>query len=347
MNPRNSVVLAIVAVIVLIAGWEFGPATQPSVATSSSAGTLVFPNLAPKLQEAARVTITHQGKTMVIARQPDGSWGLADRDGFRVQQDKLRGVLTGLTELRMAEPRTADPSLYSRLGVGDASGKTATSNLLRVLDKSGKPIAELIVGHRRVHTSGGTPDSVYIRRPGKAQSWLAEGNLSVDSDPDLWFDRDIANVTQDKVASVTVTRPDAAGADSTLEFTLVDGKPALTTPADRPKLDTYKLSDIFDSLDQLTLTDVQPVAKQPGAPIGTARIVTKDGMTITVTVYKANKDIWIRLAATGDGPAKATAEAVNKRTAGWTFQIGSWKEAALVPTIDDLKAAAPDKKASP
>lgn len=347
MKPRNSVILAIVAVIVLVAGWVFGPATQPSAATSTSAGTLVFPNLAPQLQAAARVTITHQGKTLVIARQPDDSWGLADRDGFRVQQDKLRGLLTGLTELRMTEPRTADPKLYSRLGVGDASGATATSSLVRVLDKSGKPIAELIVGHSRHYTSGGTPPSVYIRRPGEAQSWLAEGSLSVDAAPDLWFDRDIANVPKDQVASVTVTRHDPIMGDAVLDFALVDGKPALTSPVDHPELDAYRVGDVFDSLDQLTLTDVQPVAKQPGEPIGTAKITTKDGMTVDVTVYKANKDIWIRLAATGEGKAKTAADALNKRAAGWTFQIGAWKETAFVPTIDAIKATEPAKKPAP
>ena len=27
-----------------------------------------------------------------------------------------------------------------------------------------------------------------------------------------------------------------------------------------------------------------------------------------------------------------------RRLAGWTYQIGSWKEKSLVPTMDDLKA---------
>src|SRR6185437_11562583 len=149
-------------------------------------------------------------------------------------------------------------------------------------------------------------------------------------------------VPKDKVASVHVTR-----GDQVLDFALVDGKPALTAPAEHPKLDDYKLSDIFDSLDQLTLTDVEPVAKQPGEKIGTAHIVTKDGMAVDVTVFKAGKDIWVQLAASGDGAAKAAAEALEKRVAGWSFQIGAWKEAAFVPAMDDIKAAEPDKKPAP
>ncbi|ODU59837.1 MAG: hypothetical protein ABS99_03310 [Acetobacteraceae bacterium SCN 69-10] len=342
MKPRTSVILAVIAAIVLFAGWRFGPATMPGSETSASAGTLVFPNLAPKLQTAAKVEITHQNKTLVIARQTDGSWGLADHGGFRVQPDRLRELLTGLTELRITEPRTADPAEYARLGVEDPKGPTGTANLLRVLDGAGKPLAALIIGHRRVRTAGNVPETIYIRRPGEAQSWLAEGRVPVDADPQLWFDRDIANIPADKVASVTVTRGDAV-----LEFDREGGKPALKSPADHPKLDNFKMSDVFGSLDSLTLTDVKPAADKVGEQIGTTHIVGKDGLVVDVTVFKAGKDIWIQLAASGDGAAKAEAAALQKRLAGWTFQVGAWKEQAFVPTLDELKASEPARKPAP
>ena len=42
----------------------------------------MFPDLAPKLQDAARIEITHQGKTTAIAKHGD-TWGLVDRGGYR------------------------------------------------------------------------------------------------------------------------------------------------------------------------------------------------------------------------------------------------------------------------
>ena len=68
----------------------------------------MFPDLAPQLQDAARIEITHQDKTTAIARHGD-AWGLVDRGGYPVQASKLRGMLTALTELRLVEPRTTDP----------------------------------------------------------------------------------------------------------------------------------------------------------------------------------------------------------------------------------------------
>ena len=108
----------------------------------------MFADLAPKLEQAARIEIVHAGKTMAIVKHGD-VWGLEERAGYVVQPTKLRGMLTALTELRLVEPRTTDPAEFKRLGLEDPSGTSAKSNLLRVVDASGKPIVSLIVGHRR------------------------------------------------------------------------------------------------------------------------------------------------------------------------------------------------------
>ncbi len=78
------------------------------VNSSRTTARLMFPDLAPQLQNAARVEISHQDKTTTIAKHGD-TWGSADRGGYVVQPSKLRGMLTALTELRLVEPRTTDP----------------------------------------------------------------------------------------------------------------------------------------------------------------------------------------------------------------------------------------------
>jgi hypothetical protein len=260
-----------------------------------------------------------------------------------VQQDKLRELLTGLTELRITEPRTADPALLEQLGVGDPTSATSTAALVKVLDAKGNVLAQLIVGHRRVRTQGDVPESIYVRHPGDNQSWLAEGRLPVDADPQLWFDRDIANIDNARVASVEVHR-----GDTVLQFARDGGKMVLKSPAEHPKLDDYKVEDVFRALETLTLTDVRPAAQEPGTQIGTASLTLTDGSVVNVTVYGAPKadaktpgeqDIWTQYAVTGttDDARKLAA-----RVKGWAYQVGSWKEAAFVPTLDDLKA---DEKA--
>ena len=86
------------------------------------------------------------------------------------------------------------------------------------------------------------PDEIYVRRPDEKQSWLAEGSLQADADPTSWLDRDIMNISHDRIASVAV-------GDQALIFGRVDGKFALTQPADHPKLEDYKVDDVARALE--------------------------------------------------------------------------------------------------
>ena len=196
--------LVALGVVAVAGGWYFGTQETPSERTTVAGGALMFPDLAPRLRDAAKVEITHQGKQTVIEKRPDGGWGVASMHDYPVQEAKLRGLLTGLTELRLAEPRTSDPAQFSRLGVDDPNGAASTADLLRVVDNAGKPILAVIVGHRRVRSQANVPEEVYVRRPEENQSWLAEGSLQVDADASLWLDRHVLNISHDRIASVAV-----------------------------------------------------------------------------------------------------------------------------------------------
>ena len=333
MQQRRSLILAVWAVIAVGAAWQFGGGGTQAPSAEASAGGLVFPGLAARLGQVVRIEVQGKGAVLGIV-QADGKWGLADRGGFPVQQDKLRELLTGLTELRLAEARTSDPAQYGRLGV-EAPSPSGTSNLLRLLDGAGTPVVELIVGHRRVRTQGNVPETIFIRRPGEAQSWMAEGRLPVDSDPQLWFERDIANIAGAKVIAATVERGDVV-----LSFARHGETFELTAPAEHPKTDGYRVEEVSRALETLTLTDVRPVAEQPGVAIGTARHTLGDGTVITTRVFRADKEIWLQIAAAGE---TETARDLRARTARWAYQVGAWKEKSFAPTLDDLKAAAPDK----
>jgi hypothetical protein len=340
IKARTLIILVVLAVIAIGGGWYFGTAQQPTERNSYNTGKLMFPDLAPKLANAVRIEIVHQGKTTAIVKHGD-VWGLEDRGGYAVQPAKLRGMLTALTELRLVEPRTKDPNEFSRLGLEDPTGKAAESNLLRVLDASGRPIVSLLVGHRRVRTQGNVPEQVFVRLPDDNQTWLAEGSLQVDADPQQWLDRDIMNIDHGRIAAVAVT----VGND-TLDFVRDGQKLALKMPADHPPLDDYKLDDVDRALELLTFEDVQSDKGVVGDKIGQSVFTTDDGLAVTATVFKGDKDIWARFAVSGSDKTKDEANRLNARLAGSTYQLGSWKQKALVPTLDDLKAPPPAKPAA-
>jgi hypothetical protein len=346
MRPRTTLILLVLGVLTLGLGWQFGVRDVPHEQNTMAQGTLVFPDLVAGLQKAARVEILHQGKTLAITLA-GGKWGLPDHAGYPVQPEKLRQLLTGLTELREMEQRTSDPADFAKLGVEDPKGASADSTLLRVLDGSGKPIAELIVGHSLESTQSSASPEVYIRRPGDNQSWLAEGNLQLDTDPMAWLVSDIVNIDETKLADVTVTRVDQPGGPQTLQFARVGDKLVLKSPADHPKLDDDKLADVGRALESLSLNDVKPAARQSGTKLGTAVFTTTDGLVVEATVFKAGKDLWAQFAVSGSGAAQKQAAALQAKVKGWSYQIGDWKQAALVPDMDDIKAPPPPPAAAP
>ncbi len=340
MNPIRLLALVLAAVLALAGGWYFGTATEPPQRAAIDTGKLMFPDLTGKLKDARRIEITSKGKVTVIELK-DGVWGLADRGGYRVQDTKLRGMLTTLTELRLIEPRTTDPAQFTRLGVEDPSSeKEGTANLLRVLEGDGKPILAVIVGHRRMRTQGHVPEQVYVRVPGDNQTWLADGGLQADADPQVWLDRDVINIPHGLITKVVATKN-----GETIELARDGDKLKVTKPAEYPKLEDYKIDDVGRALENLTFQDVKPANEPIGDKAGEAVFTTSSGLDIAVTVYHLDKDSWTRFAVSASDAGKAEAERLNARLSGWAFETGTWKDKSLIPSIDDLKAPPPAEPA--
>lgn len=347
MNTRSTAILAGVAVVVLALGLYFGVANREPQ-TEAPAGQLAFPDLTAKLPNAAAIDVAQQGKTLHIARKGD-AWTLPDKSGYPAKATHVHELLTGLAELKLAEPRTSNPDEYSRLGVQDlpkqppkekqAADAEPGPTLVRVLDASSKPIAQLLLGHTRIG-SAGSGDGVYVRRPGEAQAWLAQGHVTAETDPMDWIDKSITNIAADKIDAVTVTR-----GGQTLSFARKGGKLTLQSPTEHPKLDQFKLDDVGRALDSLELDDVKP-APAPGTPVGQAVFSTSDGMTVTASVNKEGSDIWVEFSASGHDKGKLPAEALAAKLKGWAYKLGSWKEAAFVPAMDDLKVYQPPPPAT-
>lgn len=328
MKRRTLIALGGAAAIVVGGAILLTPDTVETPPPSQA--QLAFPGLAQRLANAARVEVLKHDSALVIQRDGE-AWVLPSKSGYPVRPERIRELLTGLTELRLVEQRTANPEMLERLGLEDPARPGATSQHLRVLDANGGVIAELILGRRRMRTQGNLPEAIYVRRVGDNQSWLAEGRLSVDADPQLWLDRDVANLPRERVRRVTVTRT----GEPELVLTRPgepDAQLAVTTPADAPAIDETSIDEVGRGFEFLTFLDVRRAEEIPGESLGEGRFELTDNLAIRVRVHKEGEAVWVMLSAEGD----AEAERLNARWRGWAFQVGPWKEKAFVPRLADL-----------
>ncbi|MFH5926937.1 DUF4340 domain-containing protein [Roseomonas xinghualingensis] len=329
LNRRHLIALGGSAVVVLGAAALLVP--QDDAPPPVSESPLAFPALSGRLQAAQRIELRQGEQNLVVQRGPGEAWRLPSKGGYSARFERVRELLIGLAELRLAERRTADPESLSRLGLGEPGTPGSTALLLRVLDGAGSPLAELVIGRRRTRTQGGASESAYVRRPGENQSYLAEGRIPVDADAQLWLDRGISNLPNERVRRVIAVRD-----GQTVELLREegpDGRLRIVLPGDAPPADDVSLDEVGRALEGLTFLDVRPAAEIPGDPAGEGRFILTDDLIVTARLRNAGGDVWMTITATGGEEA----ERLDARWRGWAYQVGAWKLPAFAPSLQTLR----------
>jgi hypothetical protein len=365
MKPRTLAFLAI-ATLLCVVGAIWVNSNSPAF-THANGGQLVFPDLSGKINDAAKVVVATADHKFTVVRGDKG-WGLADKYGYPAKFDMVKGTLVALAQLRTVEAKTAEPSLYSRLEVQDPSVKGAKSAEITVEDAKGAKLASLILGKRHYGRGSSQAVEIYVRKPGDKQSWLATGSLERSDDMKLWMQRQIADVTRERVHTVTVTPGPAATADDK-PFALTRDKPgdadfALVDMPPEDKLkSSYELNSIAGGLDVLLADDVLPAKdlKPDDKLFRTLEYKTFDGMTLDFRIYQQGKKKWARITASFDAanaapaPAKdakkkdasasqlksadevkKSVEAINARAKEWVYGLADSDLVTLDKKLSDL-----------
>ncbi|MBO0735050.1 MAG: DUF4340 domain-containing protein [Alphaproteobacteria bacterium] len=331
---KRSLILLASATVVLVALAVASLATSNGGASRAPSGERVFPALAARLGDVASVKVVRDGSTITLLRD-GGNWRVAEKGNYPANAAKLSQVVLGMADLSLVEPKTQDAGLYPRLEVEDpGKGK---STLVSVKDKTGAVLAELVVGRRRFDRLGGGNDGVYIRKPGERQAWLARGSLDPSGDISGWLDRRIVDISEQRIAKVTLTQPDGtrlvigrAGPDAKFA---VEGAPADA----KFKSDTI-IAGPAKALEALDLDDVKPASAfaVPDKDVVTASFATFDGLTVNVRLLGSDKTSWIAISAAGSGAAEAEAKKIDDKAAQWSYAIPAYKANVFKAKLADL-----------
>jgi hypothetical protein len=322
-----TVVFVALAIIVLASGDRGVSRAVP--------GQPAFPALAAKLGDVASVTVSRNGTTMTLIRDGD-TWLVAEKGNYPANAAKISQIVRAMGDLTLVEPKTQNPDLYPRLEVEDpGNGKSA---LLAVNDKSGGDLAKAIIGKRRYDRLGAGDDGVYLRKPGEAQAWLARGTLDPTGDAASWLDRRIIDISEKKIAKVTLTQPD--GSKLVISRGAPDASFAVEeAPADAKFKSESTTNGPATALETLDLDDVKPAGELPvpDKDVVTASFTTFDGLTIDLRLMERDKTSWIAISATGSGSAEAAeAKKIEDKVSHWTYGIPAYKANLVKTKLADL-----------
>jgi hypothetical protein len=336
MKPTTFlVVLAATAVSIGAAGYAVVSESQRAAPAAAPGGPL-FPDLLARANDVQTITVESAAGKLTIAHK-DQSWTLTEAGGYPVAADKVRKLVGGLADLRLLEAKTDQPARLARLEVEDVAAKDAKSKQVTLAGADGKPLATLILGKQNYTFDLNGLRGLYVRKPGEAQTWLAEGAVDLPTKTTEWVDRTVVDIAADKIqrlhfapvaaGEVTVSKADKTAADFTLE-PLPEGRSA----------DPDAVKRLTQAFAAVTLDDVRADKDTDKAvKAGAVEAATFDGLTLKAELLALDGGTWLRLAASApEGSAAAPeAKAITDRVTGWLYKLPQYKAGLLQPKIDD------------
>ncbi|MGE0714695.1 MAG: DUF4340 domain-containing protein [Alphaproteobacteria bacterium] len=308
-------------------------------APTAHAGELFLPELQRRANEVREVVLVRNNGTATLKQEGD-RWVLVEKANHPANGEQVRRVIVELAELRLVEGKTSKPDLYSRLQVEDPTAKDARSTLMTLKDGSGKPIAEVVVGRRRIDRLGGGRDSLYVRRKGEAQAWLAAGNVDIAGEFQRFLVRSLMDIKAERIAEVTTIQPD--GTRLVIRRDKPEDKMAVV---DLPEGKTVKEEDkVTKAAAALAGLDIDDAKKRGEANIPDdsvkAEVRTFDGLVVKVATHETDYRAWSRFTvettAEASDAVKKEAEALKARVEPWDFEMLGYKTAPLTTKLADL-----------
>jgi hypothetical protein len=320
MKSKTVTVLVAAAVGLGIAAYLVDRAGRPASESKSASSGPLFEGLSGKVNEVATVVLK-KGTTETTVQLKDGAWVMADKGGYPVQVEQVKGAIVGLSELRKVEAKTSRPENYAKIGVQDPgtevpkppepepadpmapppSTPPATQpTQLTLKDAQGNVLASAIIGTQKY----GTPPEVFVRKAGEAQSWLAQGRMELPNDPMGWVERQILNIGRERIKSATITHPDGTrtavlkSSKDEKTFTVLD-VPEGRELSGPTAGDTLGSAPSYVNLDDVATVEQFNFADEANRPT-VAEFRTFDGLVITTQTLKKDDKYWCKFDVTVD-----------------------------------------------
>lgn len=336
---KTTFVLLIAATAAAAGGVAYKVLRPGDEAIAARSGEIFLPELQRRANDAREIVLTRHSGTATLKQQGD-RWVFVEKGNYPVNGEQVRRVLVELADLRLVEAKTRKSELYPRLQVEDVTDKDARSTLMTVKDGQGAAIADVVIGRRRIDRLGGGRDSLYVRRKGAEQAWLAAGNVDITGEFQRFLVRPLLDIRDQRVAEVATIQADGTR--------LVIGRAKAEDPmavVDMPEGKTVKEQDkVAKAASALAGLDLDDVRKRGEADIpdnaAKAEIRTFDGLIVKVATHESNYRAWARftIETTADAAeaVKKEAAALKARIEPYDFELLGYKTAPFTTKLADL-----------
>ena len=290
----------------------------------SRMGTPVLDGFSQTRSDAQRIRFTLDSDSYSLVRSASG-WLLEETGGYPIRADRLSELAGGLETLAFDEKRTDDPYKHDRIGLGDPT-EGGNGALLEVFGIDGELQNSLIVGRKN--------DTIYVRAPGEAQTYRAEGSLPAFYNRRAWLDLNIINIDPSAIRSVRIVD----SANRMLYLRRTEGSDARSFRPAPPNQDDQLISRLAASTTALAVTRLSPSDVKPASDLVTEPIArhiseTFDGLEVDLYAYQEPTGFWVTLRAVEAGEGARRAEVINEKAEGWAFRVTDYDFQDFTPSV--------------
>jgi hypothetical protein len=194
----------------------------------------------PTAEKAARLRLSDQGKTVLLARQADGTWRVSSYYDLPADFQKLSTFVDSLTAAKLDRLVTSNADRIARLEFKDTR--------IDLLDGADKELWSVTLG-KNPEVGGGR----YVRFGSEQKAYLASLSAWLDAESKNWANAELLTLKADDVAKIEL--PFAEGGPVTVSRAKKDDPwTADKTPASQ-RVSASKVSSVLSSLGGLRFSD--------------------------------------------------------------------------------------------
>lgn len=279
-------------------------------------------------QQVGKIVVRDQGAdgahTATLSAQADGSFTIAEKDGYPADFEEINESLRTILDIRTAAKLANSPEANPEFGIAEKGSATADAAFF---DKDGKEILKLYVG-----AANGRGHAVMTRgAAGASAVFRSETPVEISGQPLSFIDQTVLKADGKKIKTVEIERKDGkfslAGKDGVLKLQ--------NLPAGKEEND----AEAWGLKDGLTHLMFEDVAKN--APAGLEEkcrwtVTMENGTVYRLALLRGAAGSWVT--ASSDEPRLARPENAvvldhairyNRAHKGWHFKISDWNAERL------------------